>query len=210
VNFNKPENFLRKTLKLLAPMNRVTILLFAVLAAFVFITGVAAQEDEIVDLEEFDILEHEALMIRLQNTFRVELRVLEGYVAAGYSPGQLWLALEIARERNISLDETLVLAEGSDGHGWGVLAQKLGIDPGSSEFHALKTRWTERKGAMIGELKREGEGGIKPDTPNKPELPRDSVKSEKPDSPGSKAQASGNAPESSSGNSNLSGQGGKK
>ncbi len=199
-------------------MKRVSILLFVVLSVFAFTAGVVAQEEEIVDLEELDALEHEALLIRLQSTFRIELQVLEGYVAAGYSPGQLWLALEIARERNMGLDEALVLAEGSDGHGWGLLAQKLGIDPGSSEFHALKARWTERKGQMLGELKREGEGGVKPDTPNKPEVPRGSDNSGKPDSPGNKSQASGNAPEApgknsggvSGGQSNSSGQGGKR
>ncbi|MDX9784784.1 MAG: hypothetical protein RBT72_08545, partial [Spirochaetia bacterium] len=105
------------------------VFLFAILAAFVFTAGVFAQEEEIVDLEALNTLEHEALMIKLQATFRVELRVLEGYVAEGYSPGQLWLALEIARERNMGLNEALVLAQDSDGHGWGLLAQKLGIDP---------------------------------------------------------------------------------
>ncbi len=170
-------------------MKRLSILLFVVLSVFAFTAGVSAQEDEIVDLEEFDTLEHQALMLRLQSTFQVELHVLEGYFAAGYSPGQLWLALEIARERNMGLDEALVLAEGSDGHGWGLLAQKLGTDPGSSEFHALKARWTERKGEMLGGLKREGEGGLKPDTPNKPDVPRGS---------------------GVGGASNSSGQGGKK
>ncbi len=192
------------------------VFLFAILAAFVFTAGAYAQEEEIVDLEALNTLEHEALMIKLQATFRVELRVLEGYVAEGYSPGQLWLALEIARERNMGLNEALVLAQDSDGHGWGLLAQKLGIDPGSSEFHALKARWTERKGAMVGELKREGEGGVKPDTPNKPDTsnkpgtPQGSSGSASPESPGNKAQASANAPASSGGNSNSSGQGGKR
>ena len=192
-------------------MKRLSILLFVVLSVFAFTAGVSAQEDEIVDLEEFDTLEHQALMLRLQSTFKIELQVLEGYVAAGYSPGQLWLALEIARERNMGLDEALVLAEDSEGHGWGLLAQKLGIDPGSSEFHGLKARWTERKGEMLGELKREGEGGLKPDTPNKPDVPRGSGNL---DSPGNKSQISGNASESSggefSGASNSSGQGRKK
>jgi len=203
-------------------MKRVSILLFVVLSVFAFTAGVAAQEEEIVDLEELDALEHEALLLRLQSTFRVEIRVLEGYVAAGYSPGQLWLALEIARERDMGLDEALVLAERSEGHGWGLLAQKLGIDPGSSEFHALKARWTERKGAMLGELKRKGEGGAKPDTPANPDASKGSGNSGKPESPGNKSQASGNAPDSSgrnsgatsggptSGNSNSSGQGGKR
>lgn len=211
-------------------MKRVSILLFVVLSIFAFTAGISAQEVEIVDLEEFDELDHEALLLKLQSTFKIELQVLEGYVAQGYSPGQLWLALEIARERTMGLDEALVLAEGSDGHGWGLLAQKLGIDPGSAEFHGLKARWTERKGEMLGQIKRNGEGGVKPESPAKPDAPRDSGGSGKPESAGDTQASSGKGPElsggnsgtssgrasggssggSSGGNSNSSGQGGKK
>ncbi|MDX9826796.1 MAG: hypothetical protein RBT73_03535 [Spirochaetia bacterium] len=186
------------------------VIMFAILAAFIFTAGAYAQEEDIVELEEFDALDHQALMLRLQTTFRIELQVLEGYVAQGYSPGQLWLALEIARERTMGLDEALVLAEGSDGHGWGLLAQKLGIDPGSAEFHGLKARWTERKGEMLGQLKRNGEGGVKPESPAKPDAPRGSDGSGKPESAGNTQASSGKGPEHSGGNSNSSGQGGKK
>ncbi|HAP55709.1 hypothetical protein SDC9_16426 [bioreactor metagenome] len=54
-------------------------------------------------MEKFDALEPEALMIRLQNTFRVELRVLEG-CRTGCNPGHLWRALEIAQERNMDVE----------------------------------------------------------------------------------------------------------
>jgi hypothetical protein len=148
-----------KTLKKLA------ILALVLAGAFVFLTGVSAQESDDLELEEFEDVDQTALIAKLQIAFGVEAGVLEGYLAEGYSAGQLWLALEIAREGALTLEQALVVAGDDEGHGWGLLAQKLGIQPGSSEFHALKARWTERKGAMLGQLKREGEGGQKPESP---------------------------------------------
>ncbi|MEL7556086.1 MAG: hypothetical protein AAGU26_07910 [bacterium] len=171
---------------------KLSVLAFAILAGFVLASGAYAQdvEDEEIYLEELDLVDHANLIARLQVTFQIEIEVLEAYIAEGYSPGELWLALEIAAETQLSLDEALIVTDGASGHGWGLLAQKLGIDPGSNEFHALKARWTERKGALLGNTYFRGkadndQGG---DTPRGPK----SNKSGKSDGSGPEPQSSGN------------------
>jgi hypothetical protein len=160
---------------------KLSLLAFVILAGFAFASGAYAQDvdDENVDLEEFDTLDHVELITRLQVTFQIDVAVLEAYISEGYSPGELWLALEIARETELSLDEALVITDGASGHGWGLLAQKLGIDPGSSEFHSLKARWTERRGALLGNtyFKGKADGDDDEDNPKGPKA----NKSGKPD-----------------------------
>jgi hypothetical protein len=131
---------------------KLSVVAFAILAGIALASGAYAQDvdDEPIELEEFDSVDHANLIAQLQITFQIDVAVLEAYIAQGYTPGELWLALEIARETELSLDQALVITDGASGHGWGLLAQKLGIDPGSNEFHALKARWTERRGALLG------------------------------------------------------------
>ncbi|TXT51237.1 MAG: hypothetical protein FD137_59 [Spirochaetes bacterium] len=164
-----------KTLKKLA------ILALVLAGTFGFLAGVSAQETEDLELEEFEEVDQAALIARLQIAFGVEAGVLEGYLAEGYSAGQLWLALEIAREGALTLEQALVVAGDDEGYSWGLLAQKLGIQPGSSEFHALKARWTERKGSTLGELKREGSGGQKPEFPGQGQEGRGAGRQDRPE-----------------------------
>jgi len=159
---------------------KLSVVVFAILAGIAFASGAYAQDvdDEPIELEEFDSADHANLIAQLQVTFQIDVAILEAYIAEGYSPGELWLALEIARETELSLDQALVITDGASGHGWGLLAQKLGIDPGSNEFHALKARWTERRGALLGNTYFKGKAdndesddrskGPKADKPGKP------------------------------------------
>jgi len=52
------------------------------------------------------------------------------------------------------LADAVALAEGTEGHGWGVLAKVLGVKPGSDEFFALKGKILDR-GGKIGKEARE-------------------------------------------------------
>lgn len=151
---------------------KLSAVAFAILAGFALASGAYAQDvdEEPIDLEEFDSVDHANLIAQLQVTFQIDAAVLQAYIAEGYSPGELWLALEIARETELSLDQALVITDGASGHGWGLLAQKLGNDPGSNEFHALKARWTERRGALLGNtyFKGKADNDESDDTPKGP------------------------------------------
>lgn len=80
-----------------------------------------------------------ALLTKLSTEYNVALPDLQGLLSQGYKPGELWLALELAKASGKSFTEVIALTKGKAGHGWGVVAQSLGIKPGSKEFAALRT-----------------------------------------------------------------------
>jgi hypothetical protein len=102
-------------------------------------------------------LDQTALLIRLSAQFQVELAVLETLSAQGYTAGQIWLALEISQQTGAELSVSIAQAAsiGGDGHGWGVLAQALGISPGSPEFLALKEQMRNRTRTMASDIAKE-------------------------------------------------------
>ena len=79
----------------------------------------------------------QALLVKLSASFDVPLSSLQALSAQGYKPGEIWLALTLAKVSGKSLDEVISLTNGRQGHGWGVVAQILGIDEGSPQFVAM-------------------------------------------------------------------------
>ena len=154
-----------------------TIILMAVLVfALVSAQGAFAQvegdddfEDEIEMVNDAAEENPEALLVKLSVTFDVDLALLQDLSAQGYAPGEIWLALEVSSSSEISLQDALILTDGSEGHGWGVLATTLGIAPGSDAFHALKLKWGEHKGTLVREMNQKRENysnkGENDDTP---------------------------------------------
>lgn len=98
-----------------------------------------------------------AILTKLSAEFEVDLVVLQDFYAKGYSVGEIWLALEISAETTTTLADAILIADGTEGHGWGIFAQTLGIAPGSAEFHALRLRWGEHQGQMIRAMNQERE-----------------------------------------------------
>ena len=144
---------------------KTTIILLAALV-FIFASaqGAFAQAggeedfgDEIEIVNDAAEENPEALLLKLSVEFNVDLVLLQDLSAQGYAPGEIWLALEISSSSEISLQDALVLTDGSEGHGWGVLAQTLDVAPGSDAFHALKLKWGEHEGTLVREMKQERE-----------------------------------------------------
>ena len=146
--------------------NKKIIVLLAMLA-FAFTTTQFAFSQESTETEGFET-EIEAideagdenlpaLLGMLSVEFEVDILVLEDLSAQGYTPGEIWLALEISLASEMTLEDAILVAEGTDGHGWGVLAQALDIKPGSDDFHALKLRWGDHQGRIVREMKEERE-----------------------------------------------------
>ena len=106
-------------------------------------------EDEITQMNQAGQEDLTALLTRMSTQYNVELSVLLDLSAQGYSPGQLWLALEITATSDTTLANALVLVGETEGQGWGVLAQALGVKPGSAEFFALKEKFGQHKGNVI-------------------------------------------------------------
>ena len=76
--------------------------------------------------------------------------VQELYVTRRWAPGDIYYACAIARQLGRPCVEIVDIWERDHGLGWGVVAQRLGIKPGSAAFHALKGRVGQGHGAMRG------------------------------------------------------------
>lgn len=146
--------------------NKKIIALLAILAfSFIAAVGLSAQttgEGDDLD-EELSLVNDEGeqdlegLLLKLSVEFNVDLVVLQDLSTQGYAPGEIWLALEISQATEKPLAESILLADGVEGHGWGILAQTIGIAPGSAEFFALKQKWGNHQGKIFKEMKQERE-----------------------------------------------------
>jgi len=146
--------------------NKKNIALLAILAfSFIAAMGLSAQttgEDDDLDEEltlvnDAGVQDLDGLLLKLSVEFNVDVLVLQDLSTQGYAPGEIWLALEISLATEKPLADSILLADGVEGHGWGILAQTIGIAPGSNEFHALKQKWGDHQGKIFREMKQERE-----------------------------------------------------
>jgi hypothetical protein len=56
----------------------------------------------------------------------------------GGSPADAFMVFQLGQMSNQQPEAVMQVYEANKGRGWGVIAQQLGIKPGSAEFHALK------------------------------------------------------------------------
>ena len=63
-----------------------------------------------------------------------------------WDPGDVYYASALAYQSRRPLADVAREFENSKGQGWGVVAQRMGIRPGSAELHALKGQMGKSKG----------------------------------------------------------------
>ncbi len=127
-----------------------------------------------------------AVLAQLSNKFKVPVSSLDTLVKEGYKPGEIMFALELSKASGKSLGQVVALAKGK-GNEWGLVAQSLGIKPGSKDFKEL-----------VGKAKDDAET-IKTQTEAKTEVQAESpdgaekqdVETEKPSAEGGKAEGGG-------------------
>lgn len=64
--------------------------------------------------------------------------VVELLDGRGWAPADIYMACQIASVLGIECGQVVERYDADPGHGWGRIAQDMGIKPGSAEFHALK------------------------------------------------------------------------
>ena len=144
---------------------KIIVLLAMLVLAFATAQGVFAQDttesddldNEVTALDQAATEDPTALLTKLSVEFSVDLVALQDLYTQGYTPGQIWLALEISKASDTTLQDAILVAGTTEGHGWGVLAKTLGIAPGSADFHALKLKWGEHQGQLLKEMNQERE-----------------------------------------------------
>lgn len=83
--------------------------------------------------------------------------VRELYYDRRWAPGDIYYACAIAYQLRRPCLEIVDIYQRDHGQGWGVIAQRLGIKPGSPAFHALKGNVGKGHGKM-----KSNQGGGKP------------------------------------------------
>ena len=76
---------------------------------------------------------------RLSAQFDLPLPEVEILLEKVASPADAFLCLQIGFLTREPLDVVVKAYKAKKGKGWGVIAQSLGLKPGSAEFHALKS-----------------------------------------------------------------------
>jgi len=98
-------------------------------------------------------------MSTLGNVHEASLRILLD--REKFAPGDVYMALRLSMLSGKPLDFVAAQYKANRGQGWGVMAKKLGIKPGSRAFHELKNEAKSRTGGSKGKGK-SNKGG-KPD-----------------------------------------------
>lgn len=73
-----------------------------------------------------------------------------------WSPGDVYYASALAYASRRPLAEVVRAYDENRGQGWGVVAQRMGIKPGSAQFHALKGQMGKSNGKYKGYASRSG------------------------------------------------------
>lgn len=75
----------------------------------------------------------------LSAAYNVSEKKIE-YMSASLNmaPGEIYITLEISKVSKTPIDKVITIYEKHKGKGWGHIAKKAGIKPGSAEFHQLK------------------------------------------------------------------------
>ena len=58
--------------------------------------------------------------------------------SVGMSPGDAYMTAKVSKVSKQPVEDVVKEYKANQGKGWGVIAKKLGIKPGSKEFHELK------------------------------------------------------------------------
>jgi len=75
----------------------------------------------------------------LRSQFHVSGAEVEVVLGAVHDPADAFMVFQLGQMSRQRTDAVLSIYQGHAGKGWGVMAQELGIKPGSAEFHALKS-----------------------------------------------------------------------
>ncbi len=114
----------------------VFIGLFAHNVAFSMDVDFAKELESINELAKDDF---EGFLLGLNNSFGVKKSKIKKMMAEHkMKPSDVFMALKLSSVTERLLDEVIKSFRENRGKGWGVIAKRMGIKPGSREFHELK------------------------------------------------------------------------
>ena len=117
---------------------RLVVLLVTFIAGFAtaahadldgFLRNVNVQAN--VDMRGFNV--------KLSTQFGIPMPRVEAIVRTAAAPADAFMILQLGQMANKQPEAVMRVYQRDRGKGWGVMAKRLGIKPGSPEFHALKS-----------------------------------------------------------------------
>ncbi len=81
----------------------------------------------------------------LTASFGVSVKNVDYMLSINMEPAEIYFALEISTAVNKPIETVIDTYEANRDKGWGYIAQQLGIQPGSAEFHAIKGNSSSKK-----------------------------------------------------------------
>jgi len=102
-------------------------------------TGDREFDDKLLSLNNVAYADLDNFMNKLSDTFNVSTPWIENLVKReNIPPADVYMIARTASVTKQSIDTVEKNYRADRGQGWGVIAKRLGIKPGSKEFHALK------------------------------------------------------------------------
>ena len=137
-------------------MRNTIILLFSLLtyissAQVHFKTGNVQLDSDLNSINANANVDFGAFKAELCISYNVSERKIEYmHATLNMAPGEIYLVLEISKISKTSIDSILDLYRMHKSKGWGYIAKKAGIKPGSAEFHQLKNNVSNKKNKGAG------------------------------------------------------------
>lgn len=96
---------------------------------------------------------------RLETRFEVGDVTVRTVLSNVHRPADAYMVLRLGELSGLSINAVIKEYKKSRGRGWGVMAKRLGIKPGSSAFHALKAGHDLDGGSSKGKVKGKNKRG---------------------------------------------------
>jgi hypothetical protein len=133
--------------------------------AFLFVAAQVSADSEFSSLITSMDVQADANMadfqVRLGAYFGASASQVETISRSVDRPGDAYMCFRVAEIANKPVDIVLKEYKANKGRGWGVIAKKLGIKPGSREFHELKKDKLSSAASGVGEGKGKDKGKSK-------------------------------------------------
>jgi len=140
-------------------MKTTKVFLVVSMALFLFSSAVVAGDFDWVN--GFNIqaeADPSGFRARLATRFKIGDAQINVVLDNVEKPADAYMVLKLGEMSNVPTENVIEEYKSGKGKGWGVLAKRLGIKPGSSEFHALKRGHDLYDEKPNGKSKRMGKG----------------------------------------------------
>ena len=118
-----------------------SIKILFVVSTILFLASSSAVAGDFDWIKDFNIqaqADPSGFRVRLATRFKVGDATIDAVLSNVENPADAYIALRLGEMSKQPTDRVIEAYKSGKGSGWGVIAKKLGIKPGSKEFHALK------------------------------------------------------------------------